>query len=155
MLEKRELTFTMLPKPISKTIKKAYSVWEPTKEIRCYHYAAAFDGNKMIEFAWNNPLVMDAKAYHIGKKFNVKTFKEYPYLHSESHLVSKLLHRYNTIRSDWSMVVLRLSRDGRILLSKPCKKCSKILDALDFKRIYYSIDGGKFLKYRNQNGTQT
>jgi len=134
----------MSHKIISKTIKKAYRHWNPCKEIRTYHYAAAFDNNKMIEFAWNNPNNFDAKAYKIGQKFNINTYKEYPYLHAESHLVSKLLHRYNSIRTNWSVVVLRINREGRILLSKPCKKCQKILDAVDLKKIYYSNNAGAF-----------
>lgn len=133
-------------KIIPKTIKKSYENWNPTKQTRCYHYAAAFDKNKMIEFAWNDPNNFDAKAYKMGQRFNIETYKKYPYLHAESHLVSKLLHRYNSICSNWSIVVLRINREGRILLSKPCKKCQKILDALEFKNIYYSVDGGKFVK---------
>lgn len=133
-------------KIIAKTIKKAYKHWNPNPLVRCYHYAAAFDGNKMIEFAQNNPIQFDAKAFRMGQMFNIKTYKEYPFLHAESHLVSKLLHRYNTILPSWSMVVLRINREGRILLSKPCKKCQKILNAVDFKKVYYSLDGGKFSK---------
>lgn len=132
-------------KIIAKTIKKAYKHWEPHPEIRCYHYAAAFDNNKMIGFAQNNPIKFDAKAFRMGEMFNIKTYKEYPYPHAESHLISKLLHRYNSICSNWAIVVLRINREGRILLSKPCKNCQKILDALDVKNIYYSIDGGKFV----------
>jgi hypothetical protein len=133
-------------KIIAKTIKKAYKHWKPNPLVRCYHYAAAFDGNKMIEFAQNDPVNTNAKAYKLGLKFNVRTFYDYPYLHSESYLVSKLLHRYNTILPSWSMVVLRINREGRILLSKPCKKCQKILNAVDFKRVYFSLDGGKFVE---------
>lgn len=133
-----------MKKIIAKTIKKAYANWNPIKDVRCYHYAAAFDGNKMIEFAWNNPITFDAKAFRIGQRFNIKTFKEYPYLHAESHLVSKLLHRYNTIRTNWSVVVLRINRDGRILLSRPCKKCQKILDAVELTDVYYSTNSGGF-----------
>src|SRR5210317_2540669 len=96
-------------KIIVKTIKKAYSVWKPNRLIRCYHYAAAFDNNKMIAFAKNNPIKFNAKAYRMGEMFNIETYKEYPYLHSESNLISKLLHRYNSIRTDWSIVVLRIN----------------------------------------------
>lgn len=138
-------------KIIAKTIKKAYSHWNPTKEIRCYHYAAAFDGNKMIEFAENDPVNMNAKAYKLGQKFRIKTFYEYPFLHAESHLVSKLLHRYNSICSNWAIVVLRINRNGRILLSKPCKKCQKILDAVELNKVYYSSNTGRFIKHEHNN----
>lgn len=132
-------------KIIVKTIKKSYAVWKPSALIRCYHYAAAFDGNKMIAFAKNNPIKFDAKAYKIGEMFNIETYKEYPYPHAESHLVSKLLDRYNTIDPSWKIVVLRINREGRLLLSKPCNNCQKILDALNLKNVYYSNNNGKFV----------
>lgn len=140
-------------KIFQKTIKKAYSNWEPCKEIRTYHYAAAFDGNKMIEFAANDPINMNAKAYKLGQQFRIKTFYEYPYLHAESHLVSKLMARYDTVCSNWSFVVLRINREGRILLSKPCKKCQKILDAVGITKIYYSNNNGRFVSPKPARST--
>lgn len=137
-------------KIIDKAVKKAYKNWFPCKEIRTYHYAAAFDGNKMIEFAKNNPNEFNAKAFYMGKKFNIQTYKQYPYPHAESHLVSKLLHRYNSICTNWSIVVLRINREGRILLSKPCKNCQKILDALNLTDIWYSDNRGCFVSMKNK-----
>lgn len=132
-------------KIIVKTIKKSYAAWQPSPLIRCYHYAAAFEKNKMIAFAKNNPIKFNAKAYRMGEMFNIDTYKEYPYPHAESHLVSKLLDRYNTIDPSWKIVVLRINREGRLLLSKPCDNCQKILDVLNLKNIYYSNNNGKFV----------
>lgn len=140
-------------KIIQKTIKKAYNVWEPTKEVRCYHYAAAFNNNKMICFAQNDPNVLTNKAYKIGKKFNIKRYREYPYAHAESSLVSKLLHRYNTICPNWKIVVMRINRQGRILGSKPCCNCQKILDAVGLTDLYYSNDNGYFVKPKQTGST--
>jgi len=135
----------MMMKIIQKTIKKAYENWEPNSLVRCYHYCAAFDGTKMIEFAQNNPIKMSTKAFRIGKRFNIPKYLEYPYVHSESHLISKLLDRYNSIDSNWSVCVLRINRQGRILGSKPCVNCSKLLNAVGFNKIYYSDDNGNFV----------
>jgi len=134
-----------MKKIIAKTIKKAYTSWKPSPLIRCYHYAAAFDGNKMIAFAKNNPIKFNAKAFRMGEMFNIDAYKEYPYPHAESHLVSKLLAKYNRIDTNWKIVVLRINREGRILLSKPCKNCQKILDAVALNHIYYSNDDGSFV----------
>jgi len=131
-------------KILDKTIKRSYKSWEPHPLIRCYHYAAAFDNNKMIAFAGNNPIRFSAKAFKMGEKFNISTYKEYPYPHAESHLISKLLDRYNSIDSNWKIVVLRINREGRILMSKPCDNCQKILDAVDLSQIYYSNNDGSF-----------
>jgi len=131
-------------KIIHKTIKLAYRNWKPCREIRCWHYCGCFDGNRLIGFAQNNPVKTHAGAYRIGSNFNLPKYKEYPYFHSESHLVSKLLDRYNTIDSNWSVVVMRINRRGLILGSKPCENCDKLLNAVGLNNIYYSTDDGDF-----------
>ena len=131
-------------KIIEKTIRKAYQNWTPCKEVRCYHYSAAFDGTKMICFTQNNPIKTHAGAYRIGEDFNLPKYKEFPYYHSESHLVSKLLDRYNTIDPNWSIIVMRINRKGLVLGSKPCENCNKLLNAVGLSDIYYSNDDGSF-----------
>lgn len=132
-------------KIIQKTIRKAYNSWSPTRLIRCYHYAAAFDGTKMICFTQNNPIKTHAGAYRIGEDFNLPKYKEFPYYHSESSLISKLLDKYNTIDPNWSIVVMRINRKGLILGSKPCENCDKLLNAVGLNDIYYSTDDGNFI----------
>jgi len=131
-------------KIIWKTIRKAYKNWNPTKLIRCYHYAAAYDGTKLIGFTQNNPIKTHTGAYRIGEDFNLPKYKEYPFYHAESHLVSKLLDMYNTIDPNWSICILRINRKGIILGSKPCENCNKLLGAVGLKNIYYSMDDGNF-----------
>jgi hypothetical protein len=131
-------------KIINKTIRKAYSNWNPTRLIRCYHYAAAFDGNKLIAFTKNNPIKTHARAYRIGEDFNLPKYKEYPFYHAESHLISKLLDKYSSIDPNWSIVVMRINRKGFVLGSKPCENCDKLLDAVGLTNIYYSTDTGGF-----------
>jgi tRNA(Arg) A34 adenosine deaminase TadA len=131
-------------KIISKTIRKAYKNWKPSKLIRCYHYAAAFDGNKMICFTKNNPIKTSAGAYRIGKDFNLPKYQEFPFYHAESHLISRLLDMYNTIDVNWSVVVMRINRQGLILGSKPCSNCSKLLLCVGLQNIYYSTSNGAF-----------
>jgi hypothetical protein len=131
-------------KIITKTIRKAYQNWKPSRSIRCYHFCAAFDGSKMICFTQNNPIKTHTGAYRIGEDFNLPKYKEFPYYHSESHLVSKLLDKYNTINTNWSVVVMRINRKGLILGSKPCENCSQLLKSVGLTDIYYSTDCGNF-----------
>jgi hypothetical protein len=98
----------------------------------------------MICFSQNNPIKTHARAYRIGEKFNLPKYKEFPFVHAESHLISKLLDRYNTIDSNWSIVVMRINRKGIILGSKPCENCEKILSAVGLNTIYYSNDNASF-----------
>jgi len=117
--------------------------------IRCYHYAAAFDGNKMICFTQNNPIKTSAGAYRIGKDFNLPKYQEFPFYHSESHLIDKLLSKYNFIDPTWKIVVMRINRCGKILGSKPCINCSKLLHAVELDQVYYSTDKGSFVSPDN------
>lgn len=135
-------------KILDKTIKRAYKNWKPHSLIRCYHYAAAFDNNKMIAFAGNNPINFSAKAFRMGEKFNISTYKKFPFVHAESHLVSKLLDRFDSIDTNWKIVVLRINREGRILLSKPCLNCQKILNVVGLTKIYWSINYNTFASYK-------
>jgi hypothetical protein len=132
-------------KIINKTIRRAYKNWNPTKSIRCYHYSGCYDGTKLIAFTQNNPIKTHAGAYRIGENFNLPKYKEFPYYHSESRLISKLLDLYNTIDPNWSIVVMRINRKGLILGSKPCENCSKLLNSVGLNDIYYSTDDGNFV----------
>lgn len=131
-------------KIIAKTIRKAYNNWSPCREIRCYHYCAAFDGTKLIGFTQNNPIKTHTGAYRIGEDFNLPKYKEFPFFHAESHLISQLLDRYNTIDPNWSIVVMRINRKGLVLGSKPCENCDKLLTAVGITNVYYSTDDGSF-----------
>ena len=93
----------------------------------------------MIAFSANNPIKTNARAYRIGEQFNLPKYKEFPFVHAESHLISKLLDRYNTIDPNWSIVVMRINRKGLILGSKPCDNCNKILYAVGLTNIYWSV----------------
>lgn len=104
----------------------------------------------MIGFTKNNPIKTHARAYRIGEDFNLPKYKEYPFYHAESHLISKLLDKYNSIDPNWSVVVMRINRQGLILGSKPCENCDKLLSAVGLNNVYYSTDAGGFCdKFEN------
>jgi hypothetical protein len=59
---------------------------------------------------------------------------------------------YNSIDSNWSIVVMRINRKGLILGSKPCENCEKLLSAVGLTHIYHSNDNGRFC---NRDGYDT
>lgn len=131
-------------KILKKAIKLSYERFKPNPFQRRYHFSIAFDVNKPILICQNNPIKVNHKAYRIGQQFNIRTYQDFPYVHSESYLISKLLDRYNTVDANLSIVNVRINREGKVLLSKPCDNCQKILDALGLKRVYWSIDANTF-----------
>lgn len=131
-------------KIIQKALKLSFDRFKPNPYQRCYHFAVAFDGSRPIAISQNNPVKVNAKAKRMGERFNVRTYIDYPYSHAESHLICQLLDRYNKIENYWTMVVLRINRPGKILLSKPCDNCQKIIDSVGFGKVFWSIDKNTF-----------
>ena len=132
-------------KILQKALKLSYDRFKPNPFQRRYHYAIAFDGNKPICLSQNNPIKINAKALRMGERFNIPTYKEYPFNHAESHLISKLLDRYNSIDSNWTLVVLRINRKGLVMMSKPCENCDKILKAVGLTEVYWSVKDNIFM----------
>lgn len=131
-------------KILRKALKLSQERFKPNPFQRRYHFTIAFDGNKPILICQNNPIKINHKAYKIGQQFNIQTYQDFPYVHSESYLISKLLDRYNTIDTNLSIVNVRINRQGRILLSKPCENCQKILDAVGLNKIYWTTGSSSF-----------
>jgi hypothetical protein len=134
-------------KILKKALKLSYDNFVPNPFQRRYHYTIAFDVNKPILICQNNPIKVNHKAYRIGQQFNIQTYKDFPYVHSESHLISKLLDRYNSIDPNLSIVNVRINRQGRILLSKPCDNCQKLLKAVGLHKIYWTTGNCIFQNY--------
>lgn len=136
---------------LDRAIKMAYDRFKPNRLHRCYHFAVAFDGNKPLAIAQNNPVKMNAKAKRIGQKFNVQTYIDFPFLHSETNLICKLYQEYGYIYSGWKMVVIRIGRSGKMMMSKPCENCHTVLNKVHWnENIYWSIDDHLFSTYANE-----
>ena len=131
-------------KILKKALKLSYERFNPNCFQRRYHFTIAFDVNKPILICQNNPIKINSKAYKIGQQFNIQTYRDFPYVHSESYLISKLLDRYNTIDTNLSIVNVRINRQGVVLLSKPCENCQKILDAVGLTKVYWSVNRSTF-----------
>lgn len=41
-----------------------------------------------------------------------------------------------------TMIVVRVSKSGNLLDSKPCSICTRLIKDIGVKRVYYSFDGG-------------
>lgn len=130
-------------KIIDRSIRIAYGYFKPTPYQKRYHFAFAYDGCKLVDFAKNDPIKTHSKAHMIGHKFSIPKFIEYPFLHAEVNLVCKLWQN-DELNSSLNIVILRINRQGKILLSKPCSNCQIVLNKVGLKNIYWSENSGKF-----------
>ena len=111
-----------------------------------FHFAFAYKKNKLLCIGQNNPEKTHPRALMVSNKF--KTDIEYPYLHAETDVVSKLWNTHK-IDSSIDLVVLRLSKHGKVKISKPCRRCEKVIRAVGFGEVWWSTNTG-FASYENR-----
>lgn len=106
-----------------------------------FHFAFGYDKNKLVGIGQNNPEKINAKALKLARKFNIEAYQQFPYLHAETDLISKLWGRHH-IDNSLKVVILRLNKRGELRNSCPCEKCAKIMTALNINDIYWSTEDG-------------
>lgn len=104
-----------------------------------FHFAFGFKKNKLLAIGQNNPEKTHTQALLLAKRFNTEL--EHPYLHAETDLISRLWGKHY-IDSSLKVVVVRLNKRGQLRCSKPCDKCSQILEALGITKLWWSEDNG-------------
>ena len=109
------------------------------KKNKVFHFAFGYRRSKLLAMGQNNPEKTNAKALRLSQRFNTNI--KYPYLHAETDLISRLWGKYY-IDKNLSLVVIRLNKNGELRNSKPCKRCNKILKALDITKVWWSIEDG-------------
>jgi len=73
--------------------------------------------------------------------------------HSEISVLKHISHVLNDKRkvAKYTMWNIRWDRNGRIVESKPCINCQKVLLSVGIKTIVFSTNNGKFIKTRVEN----
>ena len=104
-----------------------------------FHFAFGFRKSKLLAIGQNNPEKTHTQALMLAKRFNTET--DHPYLHAETDLISRLWGKYY-IDGSLKMVIIRLNKRGELRCSRPCEKCSQILQTLGIRKVWWSEDNG-------------
>lgn len=126
-------------KIIDRSIEIAQSIF-PDEKKKTYHFAFAWKRNRLLAIGQNDPNQTSPKALKFALKFGNKHQIEYPYLHSEIDLISKLCGRIY-LSSKIKVVSIRLDSNFNLRNSKPCPPCQNILNAFDVTVYYSNKDG--------------
>jgi tRNA(Arg) A34 adenosine deaminase TadA len=102
---------------------------------RCKHFSFACKKNEVYAVGWNQPFKTHPLAKKFGYKFNC--------IHSELHAILKLNVKPSELRK-YTLVNVRLDKQGEVKMSKPCKVCQKLLGVFQFAEVYYSTNLGTF-----------
>lgn len=102
---------------------------------RTFHATFIYKGPKILSIGVNS-----AKTHPRALKYN---YHCQPNTHSE---LSALLKLGREDCTDLTFVNVRLTKDGKTGVSRPCKGCLDMLNQVGFKRIIYSINDGRFIE---------
>lgn len=130
---------------IDQSYNIALSLLPKAKETRStknkfFHFAFGYKKNKLLAIGQNNPEKTHTQALFLSQRF-LNTDTDYPYLHAETDLISRLWGKYY-IDENLRMVIIRLNKRGELRCSKPCRNCSRIIRALGIRKVWWSIDNG-------------
>jgi hypothetical protein len=127
---------------LNKCVALTKALRETNAETRCQHFSFIFHKNKLITIGKNskksNPTnIKNPKINQEGKRIKNK------YTCSELHAFIKFKNMTNIPFGKVNLVVTRIDRNGRIRGSKPCTSCQNLLNFLNLKEIYYTVDSDK------------
>ena len=123
---------------INSCLEILYRDWSWNKHRPNYHYAFAIKKNVIIAIGKNQPDYASSKALYLGRMYDIAKWKEFPFLHAESDLITKLDYEYQNHKTE--IFSVRINRHGRFKLAKPCVNCQKMLDKVGITKVYWSCN---------------
>ena len=86
----------------------------------------------------------------IGHNKGSKTHPKLPYpvgQHAEFDVLRQAQSRRIDVRGA-NLIVMRVDKDGRAMLSRPCQACAKAIFHAGIKRVFFTDADGLFLSYK-------
>jgi deoxycytidylate deaminase len=123
-------------KVFAKAIKIAYSFYPTSRDLNTSHFAFLIK-SKIIE------------KIGINKKRTHPEISKHPYhegyvgIHAE---LDCLLKTDKEDLSDFKMLVLRIDRNKKLNISKPCRGCQSVISQFNVKEVWYSDKDGNIIQ---------
>lgn len=123
---------------VDRCLEMLYRDWDGNTHRPNYHYAFAIKKNKILAVGKNKPDWQDIKALYLARSFGIEKWENYPYLHAESDLITRLDEEYKNNKTQ--ILSIRINRHGRFKLAKPCVNCQKMLDGIGITKVVWSCN---------------
>lgn len=129
----------------NKSLELANALWEQNCKIRCQVWSFAFWKGRLLAVSKNNarthPLNLRNPIYVQGRLLDTRGSC------AELGLFIKLRNTTNIPFNKITIVNVRLDRNKRIAMSRPCLSCSNLIKYLNPRNLFYTNDLGCFEKY--------
>lgn len=126
-------------KILQKSLDLAYSIFPGEFDTKTFHLSFLFDKNRLLGIGQNSLKTHTRNRYNceydLGKKGTC----------SELNLFLGLKNR----NIDWkrsSLVNVRIDRNNKTAIAKPCDSCINLIKYLGIRIIYYTVEGEKYEK---------
>jgi len=129
---------------LSRYIDLTYDIKDSSHPVkcRCRHYSYIVYKNKLLSIGFNNPRKThprNLRYKYKGRENN--DISEFVGVHSE---LSAILRYGFEDCTNHVLINTRLNVAEEISNSKPCSGCQNLIKQLNFKKVYYTTDTGKF-----------
>lgn len=87
--------------------------------------------------------VNSLKTHPLQKKFSLSNFC---FLHAEIAALVELRKKFpSAMEFPYQMAVVRLTKDGQLVMAKPCKFCQRAVRFYSLKKVWYSDSNGRMV----------
>ena len=123
-------------KILNKLIEKSYEMTDlPVSEK--LHFSFIFHKRKMLCVGWNNGWFTHPLAKKFGHRYSVT--------HSELAAIKALPYSKKFLKK-CTLINIRIGKNGKVAMAKPCKHCQEMLNYFNIKRIIYTDNNGNFIE---------
>ena len=121
---------------LKRTIQIAFNVSPLNIEGRCSHVAFLVKSGKIIKIGFNRYKTVPITQYH----------PYHPGLVCKHAEVDVIFKAQKDDLSNYELVVVRINRNGKLAMSKPCTGCQSIIKQFGIKNVWYSTPDGTMEK---------
>ena len=123
-----------------KLVENAKTLAVVHKGARYFHVTFILLKNKVLAVGINQP--------HKTHPRNLRYDYENPSLKGTHSELSAIIRCGDDDCSRYTFVNIKIDRNGKVALSKPCMGCRELLLQVGFRKVYYSNNDGTFTEWK-------
>lgn len=121
---------------LDRLVTKSIELIDKPVSARSKHFSYIIKKNRIMSIGWN----LSTKTHPLAKKFG----NRFSRIHAETMAVRKFPYPPELLK-ECCMVNLRLGKKNKLLLSKPCSFCYRLLEHMELKSVMYTNNESKFI----------
>lgn len=135
-----------MQREFNKALETAQALFDPNYPIRCQVFSFAFFRGRLIAVGRNQDKTHPLNLINV-LRFNTGEIHRNKLTCAELNLAIRLKRTTNIPFDKITIVNVRLDKNRKVKMSRPCNSCSSLCAFIQPKALYYTNDFGQFEKY--------